>query len=263
MIVRRSIAMRCVCLSLLGAAPALAASASPYDFSYRILGDRRVAPVQVFDDGRDTYIQFRAGQTVPAIFSVDAAGERLAEHRASGSYVIVAGTGRQLVMRIGDVSAAAQYEGAARRSGMLPAGPGQDDVADAVPVSLARGGASQVSPGPSWQQMRPQPAASRPALPRAGFEAAVADQNMRKLLERWARDAGWTFNAEHWAVDVDIPLAGAAAFDGDFKGAVRQLLASTELSTKPVQPCFYSNRVLRVIPLVESCNRTRAVTAAH
>ncbi|WP_262340300.1 toxin co-regulated pilus biosynthesis Q family protein, partial [Bordetella pertussis] len=62
------------------------------------------------------------------------------------------------------------------------------------------------------------------------FRAAPPDLTLRAVLARWARAAGWTFEAEHWALDVDIPLAGKAELPGDFKTAVRALLAATELS---------------------------------
>ncbi|WP_262358273.1 toxin co-regulated pilus biosynthesis Q family protein, partial [Bordetella pertussis] len=58
------------------------------------------------------------------------------------------------------------------------------------------------------------------------FRAAPPDLTLRAVLARWARAAGWTFEAEHWALDVDIPLAGKAELPGDFKTAVRALLAA-------------------------------------
>ena len=44
-----------------------------YDFSYQAAGDNRVRPVQVFDDGKSTFFQFRAGEPVPAIFAIQTA----------------------------------------------------------------------------------------------------------------------------------------------------------------------------------------------
>lgn len=94
------------------------------------------------------------------------------------------------------------------------------------------------------------------------FRAAPPDATLRAVLARWADAAGWTFQPQHWAVDVDIPLAASADFPGDFKSAVRGLLASTELADKPLQPCFYGNRVLRVVPLAQSCTRSIATPGA-
>jgi hypothetical protein len=87
------------------------------------------------------------------------------------------------------------------------------------------------------------------------WEVAMTDQTIRKALEKWSSMSGWTFNLEHWAVDRDLPVAAATSFQGDFRGAVRSLLASTELTDLPLQPCFYNNSVLRVVPRAELCDR--------
>lgn len=98
---------------------------------------------------------------------------------------------------------------------------------------------------------------TEPALTAATlYRAAPPDTTLRGVLARWADRSGWTFGPQHWAVDVDIPLSASAEFPGDFKSAVRQLLAATELAEKPLQPCFYGNQVLRVVPLAQSCSRT-------
>jgi len=78
-------------------------------------------------------------------------------------------------------------------------------------------------------------------------------------LSRWARTAGWTFEADHWAVDADIPIVGSATFHSGFELAVQDLVASTELADRPLQPCFYANRVLRIVPYAQSCDRTAAL----
>lgn len=248
------------------AASAQAPAAGPYDFSYRVSGDRRVAPVQVFDDGRNTYVQFKAGQTVPAIFTVDEAGEKLASYTAAIPYVVINGTARELVMRIGGVSAAAQYEGAPRRLSQSAGGSADEGLASPAPVPIAMSRPSSLAGGgvaPRSLTTRTSMASLRPIGGALVFDAALADQNMRRVLSRWARMAGWSFEAEHWTVDVDIPLAGAASFSADFKGSVRALLASTELSSRPLQPCFYSNNVMRVVPLAEACDRTVASSATR
>ncbi|HUH40482.1 MAG TPA: TcpQ domain-containing protein [Castellaniella sp.] len=103
-----------------------------------------------------------------------------------------------------------------------------------------------------------QTPAAPPPAPVPLFQASPADVNIRKALVRWAREADWVFEPEHWAVDVDIPLAGSASFGDGFRSSVRELLAATELGERPLQPCFYANRVLRVVPLAQRCDRTAA-----
>lgn len=250
--------------SVVQAQPASPASSSAvgrggYDFAYRVEGDKRVAPVQVFDDGRQTYMQFRVGQLLPAIFSGTPQDARLAAVAWQGGYAVVTELARQFTLRIGEVTASVRYEGRAARSGatagfdtgVAPA------YADAPPALEQGGRAYADSAPPPRVQAFSAPVSARPAQ---AYEATPADRTMREALRRWARSAGWTFEDEHWAVDVDIPLAGAASLGSDFRTAVRELVASTELSPRPLQPCFYSNRVLRIIPYAESCDRTTPVS---
>jgi hypothetical protein len=281
--------LACTLLVLQGVAGMACASARPaspgsaaYDFAYRLSGDRRVAPVQVFDDGRTTWLQFQPGQTLPAVFvasSAEEAGGQLASYTQQGPYLVLNGTAKAFVLRIGAITARAEYTGGAPRAGLVNAAPGipsqwADEIAAPAPAAAA--------PSPSAQTvgMSSLPTASRlgqqavtSALPSgpgpaAGsvaqessvleFDVSLSDRNMRTALGRWARQAGWTFHPEHWAADVDIPLSGVAAFGADFRHAVRTLLSSTELAERPLQPCFYSNRVLRVVPLTQACDRTVA-----
>src|SRR5690606_29792227 len=107
----------CACL-LLGAQAAVhqALASGPekpsqtgaaYDFAYRLSGDRRVAPVQVFDDGRTTWLQFQPGQTLPAVFVSAQAGSlsdgQLASYTQQGPYLVLNGTADTLVLRIGGI----------------------------------------------------------------------------------------------------------------------------------------------------------------
>lgn len=92
--------------------------------------------------------------------------------------------------------------------------------------------------------------------PRPPYTVSVSDVNLRRTLVRWAKTAGWVFEPEHWQVKVDIPLTASASFSPDFKDSVQDLLSSSELGDTPVHGCFYSNKVLRVIPYTESCDRT-------
>jgi hypothetical protein len=299
----------CVLLALQGTADMVLASVRPapseaagaYDFAYRLSGDRRVAPVQVFDDGRTTWLQFQPGQTLPAVFvagPTEASAGQLASYTQQGPYLVLNGTANAFVLRIGAITARADYTGNAQRAGLPAAAPGMpsqwagDTTSPAFPNMQAASASATAAPtaqaassyasgalsAPASAGMASLPTASRlaqqlthapPAYgPAAGavsqeasvleFDVSLSDKNMRTALGRWARQAGWTFHAEHWAADVDIPLSGVAAFGADFRHAVRTLLSSTELAERPLQPCFYSNRVLRVVPLAQACDRTIA-----
>ena len=73
-----------------------------YDFSYAYSGDQRAMPVQVFDDGRDTYIQMRPGADLPAILAPDASGEpKMLLPSAAGPYYRIPNVYSAMVLQIG------------------------------------------------------------------------------------------------------------------------------------------------------------------
>src|SRR5690606_41357496 len=47
-----------------------------YRFDWRIAGDPALAPLQVFDDGREAWLQDPQGQAAPALFERTARGDR-------------------------------------------------------------------------------------------------------------------------------------------------------------------------------------------
>ncbi|WP_143694668.1 toxin co-regulated pilus biosynthesis Q family protein [Variovorax sp. JS1663] len=102
-------------------------------------------------------------------------------------------------------------------------------------------------------------APAAPAAPVAqSFTISRRDKTIREALVAWSSRAGWTHDPEHWTVPFDLPVLSSADLGTDFKGAVRALLSSTDLTNMPLQPCFYSNKVLRVVPKAELCDRMAA-----
>lgn len=118
-----------------------------------------------------------------------------------------------------------------------------------------------VSPSSATAVSAPAPVAAPPKpLPPAipTWFVSAKDRTIREALKSWSKTANWTFEPEHWAVPVDIPITAGAPFSGDFKTAVRQLISTTELGDTPLQPCFYSNRVVRVVPINQVCDQMSA-----
>ena len=258
--------------------------ARAFRFDWRLSGDPAVAPLQVFDDGKDVWLQFTPGQALPAIFGVRGNGEHALPYVRREPYVVVSGDWHALRFRGGRLAARAERDI-------------DDDIVaqapvDAEPVVLESATPRQsvndqsVNELASHGPLRPgaqagsrsdepiaqtlvsatestllsAPQAPLPVAAAPRYRAAPPDTTLRGVLARWADSSGWTFAPQHWAVDVDIPLSASADFAGDFKSAVRELLAATELADRPLQPCFYGNQVLRVVPLAQSC--TRAATPA-
>ncbi|MFM9870427.1 TrbG/VirB9 family P-type conjugative transfer protein [Achromobacter xylosoxidans] len=91
-----------------------------FRFDWLLSGDPAVAPMQVFDDGRETWLQFASGQAIPAIFGVDADGERVVPYVRRDPYVVLAGNWDSLWFRGGRLLA---------RARRAPAGGGLDQGA--------------------------------------------------------------------------------------------------------------------------------------
>ncbi len=104
------------------------------------------------------------------------------------------------------------------------------------------------------------PIKTLPPAPKPPQAWPVSPQNktIRETLAGWAaKDGTWTFNPvgrQHWTVAEDFDVVASDTMYGTFIEAVQQLVATTELTKTPVQPCFYSNHVVRVIYTNEQCS---------
>ena len=216
------------------------------DFGWKLSGDRAVAPLQVFSDASRTWLQWLPGQVLPIILGASSQGEQVLTYLRQGPYTIVEGHWPALLFR------SAQQQARARRVGssVVELGASQQLVVAQQSGSLQSG--SQVSGSPQ----SPVVQATANQAPRPFFAVSHSDLHLRQALTRWAGLSGWRFEPEHWAVDIDIPLSASARFSDDFVSSVQALVASTELSDRPLQPCFYSNQVLRIVPVAEPCDRT-------
>jgi outer membrane protein OmpA-like peptidoglycan-associated protein len=81
------------------------------DFTYQIVGDAAARPVQVFDDGKATYFQFRSGENIPAIFADVNGVLGLQLSQAQGPYITIPTVARTYFLRMGARSARVTYMG--------------------------------------------------------------------------------------------------------------------------------------------------------
>lgn len=96
----------------------------------------------------------------------------------------------------------------------------------------------------------PPPVVATPVVPT--WVTSVADNNFRMLINKWAASAKWH---AIWEVEIDIPIDADDSVTGDFKTAVRHLLATTNLrSGDALKPCFHTNMVVRIVRETTKCN---------
>jgi len=87
------------------------------------------------------------------------------------------------------------------------------------------------------------------------------DGTVRQALARWAAKANWTFGADQWELNFDLPIEAPADFEAEsFQEATQALSQAIAMTESPVRPCFYANHVLRMIPFTRSCSRTASPT---
>ncbi|NYT85767.1 TcpQ domain-containing protein [Pollutimonas harenae] len=238
---------------------------SEFSFAWELSGNREVAPLQIFDDGQRVWLQFAPGQPIPAIFELQPGGARPLPYTRQGPYIVLPSLSQHLQFQGG----ALQSQAKRTKAVPAPATPALDALATSGVDSQVVAPAQDKLP--ALQALPPEtsidvkvfePIVVEPAAESVApilvqhYEVSPLDLTLRAALTKWAGAAGWTFEPEHWALDVDIPIVGSASFALPFKQAVQELVASTELADRPLQPCFYSNRVLRVVPYAQPCNRT-------
>jgi len=104
-------------LMAMGLVPAIGADSArvgAYDFSYTSAGDTPARPIQVFDDGKSTYMQFRPGMAVPAIFSTASGSPQLLVPTQEGPYIRVDKVLGSMVLQMGRSRAEVIHAGGSR-----------------------------------------------------------------------------------------------------------------------------------------------------
>ena len=237
------------------------------DFAWKLSGERTIAPLQVFSDATQTWLQWLPQQAIPLILSSDREGERVLSYTRQDPYTIIAGHWPRLIFRLGNQQAQARRVRTDSQASQSPVQQtsARSSAATTRPASTAMSrsateeSASAFTPTTPAKQVNEVNSVTAST---AVYAVTPEDQHLRQTLTRWAHISGWHFQAEHWGVEVDIPLSGAAKFSDDFISSVQALVEATELSERPLQPCFYANQVLRVIAISESCDRTSTPVVA-
>ncbi|MBJ7263023.1 MAG: TcpQ domain-containing protein [Burkholderiaceae bacterium] len=102
---------------------------------------------------------------------------------------------------------------------------------------------------------------AEPPVIKRNWHISPSDGTVRQALTRWAAAENWTFGSDQWELNFDLPIQAQAEFEAEsFQQATQALSQAIAMTESPVRPCFYANRVLRVIPFTRSCNRAPAAT---
>ncbi|MDC0887274.1 TrbG/VirB9 family P-type conjugative transfer protein [Altererythrobacter sp.] len=108
----------------------LTAASDPYavvdpaalNWAWQTGGDSKLFPVRIFDDGEATFVEWRAGEAVPAILVKDFKGtEGPVNFTVRGNTVVVDGVPSEIILRSGDESATLTNTGPIRVPPSVPA----------------------------------------------------------------------------------------------------------------------------------------------
>ena len=183
-----------------------------YDFSYQVHGDARVRPVQVFDDGRSTFFQFRSGEPVPAIFAETQQGPSLVMPELEGPYVKVASLSGAFVLRMGYGVGRVAYTSSGRSHGAIENVEQPPRTEPPAPAGMARLLAtSQIINGLPADMLR--------APPRPSLETNSYATPLRGDLTEWTEHPD-TFKDHAFSFGV-----GATKLNGQIAKSVKSIAA--------------------------------------
>lgn len=257
------------------------AKPAKFNFDWQLTGDADLLPLQVFDNGNKLWLQYPEDTISPAFFARSKAGDILLKPKRDGQFLVLDSIPNEIVIQ-GGLQKAQIIKSSSASTNLSV----KEQIAtvyglDELPISLITEDPTTKSSDTVLTNNKPEPVSKNniakkvvskdkkyiktknliPALPKLSvipkeYSVSPKDINIRHALKTWSSNSEWTFSDDHWSVDVDIPIAGSASFGDSFQLAVRELLAATELGDRPLQPCFYSNKVLRVVPMAQRCDRT-------
>lgn len=252
-------------LLLLLAMLAGAASAETYDFAYTATGDPRLTPLQVFDNGKQTWLQLPQLKPQPAIFAVTAAGDVMLPARPEGQMLIIDRVEQQLAIVLGRVRANVRYVGVGRRENDAAmfgkAGPAKVSGSAPAPVPAATilgthkvpmTTATDVAPPVSTQADAAAPkgntAGAAPDLAKKGDAVkswTLTEGHMIGAdLADWAKSADWNVV---WNLHKDWVVPASTTFTGDFKAAATNVINTLAANGVLIRAQFYDGNKTLVV----------------
>ena len=178
---------------------AFASSLPGFDFAYEIGGARQVAPLQIFDDGQYTYIQWATNVVVPTV-AVTIDGKAAKPIAGSTPYYVVPGVGSVIEIRASTGGARATYVGQRGQAPMQVAAR-KAEQASAVAESTASLRAAPTSKTENW-------------------EITVNDRTLQGAMERWAKAGGYDLK---WFIRDQMLIERGSTYAGSLPDVLATL----------------------------------------
>ena len=200
-----------VALAITMSASASSNDANPlvgFDFSYEIGGNRAVTPLQVFDDGVKTYIQW-ATNVPSGRLIVQFDGKSVKPEAGATPYFVVSGIAKKITVANGPVTAYVGYVG-------------ERGVVGSARSATAKSLNAYTAP-PTAQEV----AAVASAVNRDRWEINVSDRSVRAALSRWAQAANLQLQ---WLMADEFLVDHNGAYSGTLAAALSALSADLGLN---------------------------------
>ena len=134
----------------------------PINWNYYVRGERQIRPVEIYDDGRFTFMRFPGAQEIPAVFMINADGsESIVNGAMQGDQYVVQVVAKQLVLRKGQSVACLENRSFNRYGIATPSGTASPEVERVLqPVTKRSNVSATAAPvidSPLPTQVNPRP----------------------------------------------------------------------------------------------------------
>jgi len=221
----------------------LSAAAVTTDRSYYVMEQASPQRFEVYNDGRNTYLESIPGLVVTGAtadgerYIVNGVPQQIRGFMNGKPITVVRGTPpapkpaapdpavvnaqiKQLTEKLNNLSSKVQ------------------EPASASPQTTTSGSTGSAGNAPK-------------SISEQAWDIRSSDKTIYGAMKRWAKTAGWQLM---WDTDGnDYPVIAEASYKGQFDVAVGGVMASLERSQYPLRACLYENRAVRVIHKTKRC----------
>lgn len=224
-----------------------------FSFDYAMSGDLKARPLQVFDDGNKTYLQYRANQDIPA-FITSRTGELMMPTQ-EGPYTVLSGVPRDFVASMGSALARITHATAMSNAAQYVTRSNQSPVpTERIQPQVLVASAQQISTNAPRYETRNDWESNSYATPVRGDQVAWAPSisESSKVITFDRGSAKLSRDLEQRAKKMAAEVVGASrvvisasddAKPGDAGGAERARVIRNYLISAGVNPSVISSKI--------------------